>query len=466
MAERGLAGYLAAVRGFSSNARLYMWHIVGMDMIHGTWDVLFNLYLLAAGLDIQFIGLRVLVRGVATALGAVPAGYVSDRFGRKLGFILGDGMGAAMALLSITTLNPIVILVAAAVSGFFGVLHGVTEPAFMAENSEPRERVHLFSVGSALSTAAAMIGSLVAGYAGAGAPGTEAAGWASGDKLDTYRLATYLGIALWFASLIPALMLKDRKSDSKGEPIQSAEPASGGAAKGRRRLLGGAVRNPALVAKFVVSSALISLGAGFVLPLFNVFFHQHLHAHEAEIGNTFATGMAFVAIGSLLAPFVVERIGRVPTVVYTRLASVPFILLIGAASDLSSHLAPALSLAGLGYVLRTLLMNVGAPVLEAYTMERLHPAERGTATGLQFLFGNALNAGAGYLGAGMMAHGDYRTPFFLMAGLYLVGTLLFWRFFGMADTAVGQTAQWHHAAAKAKPRVGGVADGAAVPGSE
>src|SRR5262245_17309069 len=39
--------YVVAVRLFSRNARLYMVHIVGMDMIHGTWEVLFNLYLLA-----------------------------------------------------------------------------------------------------------------------------------------------------------------------------------------------------------------------------------------------------------------------------------------------------------------------------------------------------------------------------------------------------------------------------------
>ena len=42
-----LREYLTAISLFSRNARLYMVHIVGMDLIHGTWEVLFNLYLLA-----------------------------------------------------------------------------------------------------------------------------------------------------------------------------------------------------------------------------------------------------------------------------------------------------------------------------------------------------------------------------------------------------------------------------------
>ncbi|MBI3732885.1 MAG: hypothetical protein HY259_05435, partial [Chloroflexi bacterium] len=39
--------YWQKVKAFSHNARLYLLHIVGMDMIYGTTSVVFNLYLLA-----------------------------------------------------------------------------------------------------------------------------------------------------------------------------------------------------------------------------------------------------------------------------------------------------------------------------------------------------------------------------------------------------------------------------------
>ena len=50
--------YIAKTREFSRNANLYVLHVIGMDMIHGSFNVLFNLYLLAIGFDIKFIGLR------------------------------------------------------------------------------------------------------------------------------------------------------------------------------------------------------------------------------------------------------------------------------------------------------------------------------------------------------------------------------------------------------------------------
>jgi len=99
----GVRGYVAKMRYFSRNARLYMVHVVGMDVIYGSWAVLFNLYLLAIGYDIEFIGLRILLSSLASGLVALPAGMISDRIGRKLSFILGDGMGALMSLIAIST---------------------------------------------------------------------------------------------------------------------------------------------------------------------------------------------------------------------------------------------------------------------------------------------------------------------------------------------------------------------------
>ena len=102
--------YIAKTRQFSRNANLYVLHVVGMDMIHGSWTVLFNLYLLAIGFDIRFIGLRLIIEGIARAITAVPAGLVSDRIGRKASFILGDGVGAVVGLVQISTQSEGILL--------------------------------------------------------------------------------------------------------------------------------------------------------------------------------------------------------------------------------------------------------------------------------------------------------------------------------------------------------------------
>ncbi len=415
----GLRGYLEAIQLFSRNARLYLWHIVGMDLIHGTWEVLFNLYLLAVGFGIEFIGLRILIGGLASSVASLPAGVISDRIGRKWSFIIGDGGGAAVALVNIMTTDRALLLATPVIGAFFGALHAVSESAFMAESSEPRERVHLFSVGDALSTGAAMGGSLLAGLIPL---------WMipAIGKVTAYRWATSVGIVLWFLSLIPAWMLRQYPRELAG----GGDAANPGGPAARSFGLGLAqIRNPILIAKLVACGTVLSFGAGFVVPLFNVFFHEGLHAEAHQIGVTFASGSGFLALATLLAPFVHERWGKVHAIVLSRLASVPFILVIAFAQDIGPFLAPALSIAGVAYVLRVALMNIAAPVASAFSMELLHETERGTATGLQLMGSGVAGALGSYLGSRMMAAGDYHAPFGAMAALYLISTGLFWIFF-------------------------------------
>ncbi|SVA87324.1 uncharacterized protein METZ01_LOCUS140178, partial [marine metagenome] len=116
-------GYFGRLRQFSRNARLYLLHVIGMDLIHGAWEVLFNLYLLAVGFDIRFVGIRIAVLGIAGSLAAIPAGRLADRIDRKWGFIIGDGGGAACALILIMSTDATMILAFSAVSACFSALH-------------------------------------------------------------------------------------------------------------------------------------------------------------------------------------------------------------------------------------------------------------------------------------------------------------------------------------------------------
>ncbi len=417
-------GYFGRLRQFSRNARLYLLHVIGMDLIHGAWEVLFNLYLLAVGFDIRFVGIRIAVLGIAGSLAAIPAGRLADRIDRKWGFIIGDGGGAACALILIMSTDATMILAFSAVSACFSALHHVTESPFMAENSEPEERIHLFSVEQGLATLAAMAGALIAGFLPQHLMVSEGM-----TLIEAYRWAVHIGIAWWFLSLIPAIMLKRYISE------EVAQARAEVALEERTGWLS-AIRTPKTVYRFVVIGTLLSLGAGFVLRLANVFFHYDLHAHEQEIGMVFAAGSFFLAIGAFAVPLVVERLGEVATVVWTRFAAIPFILLIGYAPELASP-ETVVSLAGLAWVLRTSLFNMSGPAFEAFSMGQLHPTERATYIGISRLFGSAMAAVGGYLGAVLMSGGDFRTPFIVMAVLYAISTGLFMRWFestsGLSD---------------------------------
>jgi MFS family permease len=396
----GFGGYIGKIRLFSRNARLFMIHVVGMDVIYGTWSVLFNLYLLEVGFD-----------SITRAVLALPAGMISDRVGRKLSFVLGDGGGAVMSLIAISTGNPVLLLVTGVLGGAFGAIHGVAEPAFMAENSEDFERVHLFSVSSGTRTAAAIIGSALAGLI----PVLFIGSGGDGARVTLYRTVAYIGIGGWFASLIPAVML-----------TQTATPKA--AIQGIRSLFAG-IKNPDRIWRLTAPEAVIALGAGFALPLMNVFFKQNLGSPEVEIGATFAAGEAFLVIGAFLAPLLVVRLGKVKSVVFTRLLAIPFILLIAFAPDIGSAFGSVFTVAGLAYLGRFMFSNMASPVRSAFAMEILDPGERGTQVGIEMGLASALSGLASYIGARLMGVGDFRTPFILMAGLYLVAALMFWQFF-------------------------------------
>ena len=405
--------YFGRVRQFSWNARMYLLHIFGMDVIHGAWEVLFNLYLLLIlpELGIAFIGLRIAVMGVAGALSSIPAGKLADSLDRKWGFIIGDGGGAICSMILITSEDPTTILAFSAIASAFGSLHHVTEVPFMAENSQPSERIHLFAVGSGFRTLAAMMGAIVAGFLPAYLGDVYDIG-----TIEAYRLAVQFAIGWWFLSLIPAVLLKKLN-------IPAEEKETG------RGLFSG-IKNPITIKRFVIVSAFIGLGAGFVVRLGNVFFHEHgsIQAHEHQIGLIYAASSLALSIGAFLVPLVVDRLGEVTTIIWTRLAAIPFILMIGFAPELATP-TTVVSIAGLAWVLRNTLFNMSNPVMEAFTMSKLEVSERATFVGISRFFGAGLMAIAGYLGATLMASGDYRTPFVIMAVTYAISTLLFKQWF-------------------------------------
>ncbi len=409
--------YVARTREFSRNARLYVLHVIGMDMIHGSWTVLFNLYLLAIGFDVAFVGSRLAIQYVARALTALPAGLVADRIGRKASFILGDGMGAIFGLVMINTRSEALLLGLPAAQAFFDNLHHTAEPAFMAENSRPAERVHLFSVAASLRTFSAMTGALLAG----------AAPLLLADRLGTieaYRLAVYAGLALWFASLLPALLLRSFEATERPE-VHAPAPSQ----RSLRGLFAG-VRHRRRIGYFVLSSAIASAGFGAVGPLFNVVFHEgHVHAQEGELGVMFAAGELALALATLAVPLLAARMLKVDAIALTRVLAIPFVLAMGLLPAALPESGALFALVTLAYVGRATTFRVSQPLDDAFNMEVLDARERATATGLEMAAGSGVAALSIYLGSRLIEAGDFVTPFLLMAGCYAISTAIYWRAF-------------------------------------
>jgi MFS family permease len=390
-----------------------------MDMIHGSFTVLFNLYLLALGFDVRFIGLRLIVGFIAGSVTAVPAGIVSDRIGRKASFILGDGIGAIVALIMIHTRSEQLLLLGPAFGAFFGNLHHTSEAAFMMENSKASERVHLFSVAGSLRTFSAMVGALMAGL-------LPALFIDDIGKVDAYRYATYAGLSLWFISLIPALMLHS------GEAVEHPEQrhsTTKGTKNGLASLFSD-IEHPWRIAYFALTSTIIAFGSASVVPLMNVVFHEgHTHVEEGEIGIIFALSELSVALVTLALPFVAARMLKVDAIVLTRFIAVPFALALGFFPLVLNEGALLVFIFSLSHVGRVVSFRISRPLDDAFNMEVLNPRERATNTGVELAAGGAVGSLGMLIGSRLMSSGDFATPFLILAMSYLLSTIIYLKVF-------------------------------------
>ncbi len=411
--------YIARTREFSRNANLYILHVMGMDMIHGSLNVLFNLYLLAIGFDVRFVGLRLIIGAISQALTAAPAGLMADRIGRKASFILGDGAGAFVLLIMMHTQSEPILLGGAAVGAIFGNLHHTSEAAFMMENSQRAERVHLFSVASSFRTISAMLGALIAGL-------VPALFIDDFGRVTAYRFATYAGLSLWFLSLAPALMLRSIEAEERPEmsSLLRVRPR-----RGLTGLLSG-IQHPRRIAYFVLTSAFIAFGTAAAVPLMNVVFHEgYIHAEAGEIGIVFAIGELLLGVATLGVPFLAARMLKVDAIALTRILSLPFILGLGLFPPVMSEGTMMVVLAGFFYIGRLTSFRISNPLDDAFNMEVLDPGERATNTGIEIAVGGAVSAVALFLGSRLMGSGNFTIPFLMMAAAYLVSTMIYWRVF-------------------------------------
>src|SRR5690606_6131840 len=121
------------------------------------------IYIQELGLSHEVNGQVIALTALATAIILVPAGIMSDKLGRKRVMIFGVLLtGLILFFRSIVEAQTLLLLTGFA-TGIFTAFLQVSSIPWLAENSNPKQRVHLFSLHSAIMTAANVIGSLLGG---------------------------------------------------------------------------------------------------------------------------------------------------------------------------------------------------------------------------------------------------------------------------------------------------------------
>ncbi len=403
----GLTRYIHDTRMLSRNAKLYLLGTIVRGLSNGIWGVIFNLYLKQVGFQPDFIGNVFTAGGIATGFIALPAGLLCERAGLKKALIVGEMVNFA-SLIMIVVLEPSVLLFASFVSGLIGTVGWVASAPFMMENSSSQERTFLFSLDWTMMIIMGVIGS----YLGGIMPGLLNAFFGTPGSVDGYRITLFASIGLASISLFTVLLMKENKTAKKQRTLDLLSLRN--------------VRNWRTIFKFMIPVGVIGFGAGFIVPLFNLFFRLKFVATDEQIGLMSALSNVTLGIGTIAAPALVRKIGKVRSVALCEFLSMPFIML--------TTLAPNLPFAATAYVTRNALMNMAGPINMMFQMEMVSETERATTNGFMVMADNIPRAVTASISGVMMTGNDFFTPFLFTTATYLVASSLYYAFFRRAES--------------------------------
>jgi MFS family permease len=404
----GVTRYLRQLRSFSPNARLFLLSTIITGLSFSIYMLIFNLYVVSQGYSRSFLGELQSLPNLIALFGAIPAGVLVDYIGRKPALLLAN-LGRAAAMLGLVLApGPWSLRLSMITFGMSQSLWMVSGGPFMMENSTDEERNSLFSASFGLQTLVGFIGTLLGGQL----PSVFGQALAAGvESATAYGMTLGVTVLLYLLSLLPIFMVKEQKQpdnhagDSPSRTDRLLKPWRN-------------LSNPGMAARIFVPNIIISMGAAILIPYMNLFFKETYPISDKTLGVLFSVSSVVTGVATLASPLLADRWGRIRALVFTQLASIPFLLLIG--------FSGMLWVSGLAFWVRAALMNMGNPLYSAFAMEQVTERERATISGLMGMSWNIGWTVGPYLSGYMQAHPNigFKPIFVITCTLYVAASVL------------------------------------------
>lgn len=404
------------VVSFNRNIRMFMLANVLIQIGMGVFSVMYNLYIKELGFPETLNGKIIAMTSLASAIMLVPAGFLSDRFGRKKIIIIGAVVAAGTLFYRSLMVSEQSLVYAAFFTGLFMALVQVSGIPFLAENSNASERMHLFSIHFSLMTLAGVVGSLGGGVL---ADLLHALGGLSVEDAIMYVLV--IGATIFTLGLLPLTKLNpvgnkatslDNPNDNPNDK-RTTEPSS-------------FRKNLKIIILFGFANLLIGTGSGLVIPYLNLYFSNRFDASNSYVGLILSLGSAMTAVAMLLGPALVKRVGKVKALVIFQLLSIPFLFITGYTNSLL--------IASIAFLMRQALMNAGNPIQSAIAMELVQDKYKGLANSVNQMVFNVGWASTGAISTGLVMtfgfYWGYAYTFTITGVLYLIASTYFFLVFG------------------------------------
>lgn len=402
-----IRSYLSILHSFGRNARLYILFSFASGFSIAVYSLFFNLYVISLGKSSSFLGILVALPMAMNLLFALPAGLLGDRIGYKRGLLVGTFLTIASIVGIALSSSSSGLITFSVVSGLGNSLIWVMGAPFMMENSLEEGRTHLFSVQFSMNTFSGFFGFLIGGSL----PVFFAhfLGGAAGDAIP-YRATLLVSAGLMGVAFMPLFFLHKSKREGHSEAVHLREAFS----------------EPRLTAKLLIPEIVIGLGAGLLVPYFNIFFKQTFALSDSLLGTLFAGQSIAIGLATLTGPLLAARWGKIRAVAATQLASIPFLLLLGYSSFLT--------VAAVGFLARAALMNMGGPLYSAFAMEKIAPRRRAAINGILTMSWSGSFALSNWISGHLQGTVGFSPLFVMTCIAYVIGATLTYIFFARADT--------------------------------
>jgi MFS family permease len=375
------------------------------------WYVLYY-YWAALEFSSQEIGL---MGGLGSAVGIITyifGGYLADAFGRKRLLFVGLVGEALGCLLFVTEKNLAVYTLGYSVTSLGGSLIWPSLMALMATKTTAVNMKFFYGVQGFVN----QIGLTIATFLGIFGP------YILERDFDIARSRGFEYVFLIAAVLavVPILyILRIRETERRPEKLTVHFDQ-----RMRSRLY-----------MYCFQNALIGAGAGFVIPWLPIIFNKGMGASDSWVAGIITLSNVVIAVGWFIVPIFAGYRGSVALITVCQLAScIPLLLL--------PYSSSILIVVALLYTVRSFLMLVPTPVLNAYVMNIVSEQIRASFLAISQLTWQ-IAFSATYFIAGFLWASDYTKvlPFYIAAGFYIVASLVFFAYFKNIKESQDEPAQ-------------------------
>ena len=368
----------------------------------GYMAILQSIYLSILGFTSEQIGLLFTINGLTGASLAIPFGMLADKIGKKRMLIFSNLLFITEFIIYYSRISYLDFIIASALGGLSFASFNSPWTALFADELEGKNKEKFYSISASLSSIVFTAGSFMAAT-----PDILITAY-SFTTLYAYRIMFLIGVLAGVISLLSVIPVYE-------PPIHETREKSLVPRKSFRMIL-----------KFGIPSALVGFGAGFIIPLFSLWFYLRFGLGGLVLGPLFGITDLLISIAYLIAPLVSRRIGPVYTIVVSEgLATIMLILI----PFMDNFLIVAVL-----YILRNILMNVTNPIQTALFMDLVDPKERAAANSILSAFWNIPNSASPYLGGYLMENVSLSLPFFVCGFFYSLSVGFFFLLFRQYNT--------------------------------